>query len=434
MKDIKGYRHIPRVLFVIITFLVGALPIRSVPTFIELLFGAMLSQAGFVARAWMAVSMHRHWTSYYKWLQKGKWSWVALGLQMARLLRSFFPSKCNLIVIDDTIILRASKKAPDSKIHHQHGNKPNRPRYVRGQCWVSLAQVVEKGLTKAAIPLLSRMMRADGNTSKLDAAKVLIRAIAPVFADQKTCLLLDSWYMRGCLIAYAAKHNIRVIGQVRKDTALYDVPIPTGKRGRPRKYGDKYTPERVVQLPEKRARMFLYGKKQWLFYKSVVAKARFLNGTKVRAVWTCFENEDRSRMKPRLILSTDLSLTPQQIIATFSRRWAIETMFAQLKNNWGWKEAWQQTRQVLHRWTQILSIGYAIPQLMALKGCHQIATLTDLTPWRRKKVLTAGQVRIGLQRILSHVNIRAWWNPKSRKFEPPDMSESPKYRDRAPFM
>lgn len=434
MKDIKGYQHIPRVLFVIITFLVGALPIRSVPTFVELLFGAMLSQAGFVTRAWMAVNMHRHWTSYYKWLQKGKWSWVALGLQMARLLRSLFPSKYNLIVIDDTIILRASKKAPDSKIHHQHGNKPNRPTYVRGQSWVSLARVVEKGLTKAAIPLLSRMMRADGNTSKLDAAKVLIRAAAPVFASQKTCLLLDSWYMRGGLIAYAVKHKIQIIGQVRKDTALYDIPIPTGKRGRPRKYGDKYTPERVAQLPEKRARMFLYGKKQWLWYKSVVAKARFLNGTKVTAVWAGFENEDGSRMKSRLILSTDLSLPPRQIIATFSRRWTIETMFAQLKNNWGWKEAWQQTRQVLHRWTQILSVGYAIPQLLALKGCPQTATLTDQTPWQSKKTLTAGQVRLGLRRIFGHVNIRTWWDPKSRKFSPPNEPEISKYHKSTPFM
>jgi hypothetical protein len=153
---------------------------------------------------------------------------------------------------------------------------------------------------------------------------------------------------------------------------------------------------RVSELTEKRARMFLYGKKQWLFYKSFVAKVRFLNGTKVRAVWTCFENEDDSRMKPRLILSTDLSLTPRQIIATFSRHWALETMCAKLKNNWGWKEAWQQTRQVLHRWTQILSAGYAIAQLLALQGCHQIATLANLTPWRSKKILTAGQVRFGL--------------------------------------
>ncbi|MBU4151297.1 MAG: hypothetical protein KKD63_00300 [Proteobacteria bacterium] len=44
--DIKGYRHIPKALFDIITFLPQALPKRSVPTFLELLFGAMLTQTG----------------------------------------------------------------------------------------------------------------------------------------------------------------------------------------------------------------------------------------------------------------------------------------------------------------------------------------------------------------------------------------------------
>jgi len=83
--DYKGYRHIPRALFDAITFLAQALPKRSVPTFLELLFGAMLTQTGFVTDAVLAVNTVRHWNSYYKWLHFGKWSWVALGRQTARL-------------------------------------------------------------------------------------------------------------------------------------------------------------------------------------------------------------------------------------------------------------------------------------------------------------------------------------------------------------
>jgi hypothetical protein len=94
-------------------------------------------------------------------------------------------------------------------------------------------------------------------------------------------------------------------------------------------------------------------------------------------------------------------------------------MFAQIKNNWGWKEAWQQSRQVLHRWTQVLSLGYALPQLLALIGGSQINKLSHLTPWRTNKSITAGQVRLWLKMILEHVRIRDWWNPKSRKFELP---------------
>jgi hypothetical protein len=379
----------------------------------------MITQAGFVTQAWLAVNMHRHWTSYYKWLQKGKWSWVKLGIQMAKLLITFFPQQQRFLIIDDTIIYRHSKKAPGSKINHEHGSKTNRPKYVRGQSWVSLASVVNGGLSFAAIPLLFRMMRVNGNTSKLDAAKTLIRAVQPVFVNENVCLLLDSWYMRGKLILYALKNGIHVIGQVRKDTALYDIPKRTGKRGRPRKYGDKYTPERIAFLPEKRERHFIYGKRQWVHYKSVIAKARFLKGKRVRAVWVCFEDDDGALTKEHLILATNTTLTPWEVISAYAKRWSIETMFAQIKNNWGWKEAWQQSRQVLHRWTQILSIGYALPQLLALIGGSQINKLSYLTPWRTNKSITAGQVRLWLKMILGHVRIRDWWNAKSRKFELP---------------
>ena len=44
----KGYSTIPRTLLECITFLARALPIRSVPTFIELLVGTMITPAGFV--------------------------------------------------------------------------------------------------------------------------------------------------------------------------------------------------------------------------------------------------------------------------------------------------------------------------------------------------------------------------------------------------
>jgi len=162
----SGCGNIPDVLLYCITFLAKSLPLRSVPTFIELVVGAMLTDAGFVTAAYLAIPMKRNWSSYYKWIEKGKWSWVAVGVQMARLLIRMFPQPLWHLIIDDTLILRTSKKAPGSKIHREHSRKPNRPDFVRGQCWVSLAAVVENGLQAAAIPILSRLMRNEGNGSR----------------------------------------------------------------------------------------------------------------------------------------------------------------------------------------------------------------------------------------------------------------------------
>ena len=97
--DDKGYRYIPSALFDAITFLAQALPKRSVPTFLELLFGAMLTQTGFVTDAYLAIDAVRHWNSYYKWLHFGKWSWVALGCQTARLALRMFPRRRGKVVL-----------------------------------------------------------------------------------------------------------------------------------------------------------------------------------------------------------------------------------------------------------------------------------------------------------------------------------------------
>ena len=99
----------------------------------------------------------------------------------------------------------------------------------------------------------------------------------------------------------------------------------------------------------------------------------------------------------------------------YGRRWSIEDLFNQLKNRWGWKDSWQQTRQVLHRWTQIIATSYALPQLLALQGGCDVQNLAALSPWRNKHPLTAGRVRQGLQKIFGYVDIRSLWNPKDRK-------------------
>jgi hypothetical protein len=418
----QNYKGIPSELFIWITYLAEAVPLRSVPTFIELLIGSMLTQTGFVTEAWLAVNMKRQWFSYYKWLERGKWSWVALGRQTGRLVARCLGSEHLFLVIDDFIVLRASKKAPNVSIHYQHSRKPNRPRYVRGQTWVTLSVVAEKDWANYTVPLLSRLARKKGNTSKLRTALVLLRAVRGIF--KSVTLLIDSWYMRAKVILPLLAQNIHVIGQVRKDTALFMIPenIP-GKRGRKRKYGEKYTPEQVEKLRRHQVMLYIYGKKQWLRYRSTTVRVRFLKGVEAIAVWVQFEDKPGQLSKPSLLLCTDTTLHPMEVIQRYAKRWSTEPMFNQLIHRWGVQQTWQQNRQVLHRWVQICSLAYVLPLLLAVKAEVRLQNLIHLTPWRMKQPITAGRVRLGLQRILRQVAVRDWWNSKSRKFKPPELAD-----------
>ncbi len=390
----KGYSSIPGTLFECITFLARALPIRSVPTFIELLIGAMLTQTGFVTGAWLAINPLRSWSAYYKWLQEGKWSWVALGVQTARMVVTFFPQPVWFLIFDDTLIYRSSKKAPGSGIYHQHGNKTNRPQYARGQCWVSMALSIGKGKKHAAVPLLSRLMRTDGNTGKLDAARTLLRVVARVFAGKKVFTLVDSWYMKWPYLRFVLTLGFQAIGQVRRDTALIPPCSCHRQTGPAQDLWRQFTADAVAALPELRQWVFLHGKGQWVRYRTAVCLARFLKGTAVRAVWMQFEDEAGMLSNQRLLLSTRSEITAEEIFNYYARRWSVEDLFNQMKNGWGWREAWQQSRQVLHRWTQILSAAYALPQLLATYCGEQVEPMLRLTPWRKEKQVTAGQVRL----------------------------------------
>jgi len=425
----KGYRRIPSELCYWITFLCKALPPRSIGTFIELLIGAMLTPTGFVTDAWLMVNMRNHWTSYYKWLQKGKWSWLALARQFVRLVLVTIKPDVVHLAIDDTLTLRASKKAPGSQIHHQHGNKPNLARFVRGQGWVSLAMIVKRtDKTPVALPLLTRLIPGVSNTGKLIAANTVIRSVYCLFQGLKVRVLVDSWYMRRVFIESMQQRGFDVIGQVRIDTRLYDEPPQrkSGQRGRPRKYGEKYTPKRIAHLKRTVVTLKLYGKEQVVRYRSKVVKARFLDGRLVRVVWCEFKSDKGNWKSTCLLLSTDTTLTPEQVIESYGLRWSIESMFNQLKQAWGMKEAWQQTRQTLHRWVHVTMVGYGLVQLLSCLNSQTVEDLCRHSPWRTGIPKTAGQIRKGLVTIFRHVAVRQWWNRKCKKFEPPDWEENGK--------
>jgi hypothetical protein len=103
-----------------------------------------------------------------------------------------------------------------------------------------------------------------------------------------------------------------------KDTRLYDVPAPRreGQKGRSRKYGEKYTPERIEHLDRWTATLNIYGKEQRVLLRSKLVKARFLNGKLVRAVWCEFANDKKQNQwkTASLLLSTDTTLTAEQVV------------------------------------------------------------------------------------------------------------------------
>jgi len=402
---------IPPILASVIARLTAAVPARVRTTFLDLLLGAAATKGGHVTDAILAAGLSRGWSTYYWFLERGRWSWLRVWASLLEVLTRMFSPAVWYAVIDDSVVERVSTKAPGSLAHHNHNTKPNRPRFLRGQGWLCLAAVIERNdFAVGAVPLLLRLVRRGSNRGKLRSAGLLLRLLGQRLGRVR--LLLDAWFMRAWLIHRALAAGHTVIGCVRRDLALFDVPKSPRKRqrGRPRKYGARLSPARVAALPEQRSAQILYGKLEVVRYRTCLVAARFLHGRVVRAVWVELERPDRPD-KPRvqrLLICTDPTLSALAVISGYAKRWAVESLFRNLKHGFGLKDAWQQARQVLMRWVTVLAAGYAVNQMLAFADPVRLASLAEPAPWRAPGTRTAGLVQAGIARILREVGLPAF--------------------------
>src|SRR3954451_11114873 len=427
---------VPPILTTLVGRLAEAVPRRARTTFTELLLGAAVTRGGHVTDAILAAGLSRSWTTYYRFLQRGRWTWLAVWRALLAALATLFDPPVWHVVIDDTVVERISARAPGSLVHHNHAAEPNRSRFLRGQGWLCLAAVVERGWRVGAVPLMLRLVRR----GKLRSAHLLLRLVrrgklrsAPLLLRLlgqrlgRVRVLLDAWSMRARLIEAAVAGGHTVIGRARRDLALYAVPRPPRqrRRGRPRKYGPRMTRQRVEALPVHRSAQILYGKLEVVRYRTCRVAARFLKGRVVRAVWVELERPDR-RDRPteeRLLLCTDPDLPALEVIRSYAKRWAVEPLFAAMKHGWGLKDAWQQSRQVLMRWVTILAAGYALSEMLAYTDPARVPGLAATAPWRPPGTRTAGLIQAGLARLLRGVGpsalMPAIWRKSGRRSDRP---------------
>src|SRR3954447_12240213 len=408
---------VPPILASLVGRIAVAVPARARATFLELLLGAAATKSGHVTDAILTSCLSRCWTTYFWFLERGRWSWLQVWDALLGLLTSLFAPAVWHVVLDDTVVERLSTRAPGSMVHHNHTAKPNRPRFLRGQGWLCLAAVVERGFQVGAVPLMLRLVRRGANRGKLRSARFLLRRLGRRLGQVR--VLLDAWFMRGWLIRCALADGHTVIGRVRRDLALYTPPrLPRRRRrGRPRKYGARLTPARVEALPVHRSARILYGNLEVVRWRSCRVAARFLPGMVVRAVWVELERPDRPDKPPqqRLLICTDPNLPALDVITAYAKRWTVEPLFKDMKHGWGLKDAWQRSRQVLMRWVTLLGVGYALTQMLAYTDPARLAGLAEPAPWRPPGTQTAGVIQAGIARILRELGLPAFIAAMSAK-------------------
>lgn len=278
-----------------------------------------------------------------------------------------------LLMVDDTLQEKFGTKFECYSKMFDHA-KRNGSSYLSGHCFVSLAVsipvIVENSLKYLTVPIRFRLRGED--ESKLTIASEMIGEAMKALADIPTVILLcDSWYPKGeVLKTVDAYENLELIANVRVDTVLYDLPVLTGRRGRPAKKGRKLSIYDDFDFTEV-GRYF------------IAARTVMTNLFKAPIYMTVTSTNLDNHGGYRLFLST---ITHEKLYAMFSEqqtsnpdsaklswllplqlyflRWNIEVIFYELKTFWSFGNYMLRSRQGIENFVNIISLSYSFTKLI----------------------------------------------------------------------
>lgn len=332
-----------------------------------LLLGMLFAGGRRTVTTWLrAAGVGDDFQGYYYFLAAvGRKSGV-IATQLAGLLLRTLPLPQRLLlVIDDSPTKRYGPQVEGADVHHNPTPGPADQPFLYGHVWVTISLAVRhpqwgplalplqallyvRRQTLATIPRARHWGRF---ATKLQLAARLVEWIAPIVqaAGKTVWVVVDGGYTKRPFLRRALKCSVTVVGRLRKDAALRDLP-PKRKpgqrrrRGRPRKYGRNKI-SLAKRAGQKRGWQSIvcqvYGKTVAKTYKTFLATYAPMGGV-IRVV---IVKEDRGWLA---FFCTDPEAGVVEILEAFADRATIEQDFHDVKEVWG---AGQQ--QVRNIWSNL---------------------------------------------------------------------------------
>jgi hypothetical protein len=238
------------------------------------------------------------------------------------------------------------------------------------------------------LPVLCRRWEGKGSASTVELARQMVGIIAARLPERRIHVVADA--------AYHAKSLQTLPAEVtwttrlpRNATLFHRAPAPTGKRGRPRRKGDKIgNPGQVGAAAVWRAvKVARYGRVDTV--RTAVVDCLWygvFGPIPVRMVLV----RDRDDVKaPMLALvTTDLTATVADLVARYAARWSVEVTFFDTRQTLGVGQARNRTAQAVARtWAFGMYIYSLVVLWYALHG-HQPGIVTERrieAPWYLSK-------------------------------------------------
>lgn len=362
-----------------------------------LMLGLVFGHGRRVVATWIrAAGLSDDYRDYYYFLQSVGRCWPEMGRQVFLLVIQRVAEHLPrvLIAIDDSPTKRYGPKVQGAGIHHDPTPGPAGHPFCYGHIWVTLAVIVpHPQWGTIALPIWSWLYVREQDIAKIPAKHrwtfqtkleqafdlVLLAAEVLLSLGKALWVVTDGAYAKRPFVRLALELGATLVGRLRKDSALRDLPPKekTKGRGRPRIYG-----KNRISLVKRAANRqgwsdvpcMVYGQEVVKRVKTFLATHATFGGA-IRVVIVKEPNG------PQFFYCTDVTATVREIVEVFADRSAIEQVFHDVKEVWG-----SGQQQVRNLWSNIgvwhLNLwAHTLVELWAWTKSANELTHRDDSPW-----------------------------------------------------
>lgn len=235
-----------------------------------------------------------------------------------------------VFAIDGIHAPKEGRRMPGVKSIYQTSENNSKPTYIMGHSCQMLGVIAKTLSGYVLVPLVMRIFGGIKNNqgeieNTYDCAFYLMKFL---ILEKPAYILSDAYYAVKKIFDYTVSQKNDIICKIKINAVGYLDPLPTTdqtRRGRPRLYGEKVILRNYFQTLDKfrDTEVYIYGKKEKVKILSLVLIMKSLK----RKVQYCLVASPSG--KKIILVSTDLNISPEQIIEAYALRFKIENCFRQ---------------------------------------------------------------------------------------------------------
>jgi hypothetical protein len=329
-----------------------------------------------------------HFDAIYSLFSSARWEWDDIAkLLMLLILCHLVPFGIVSAAVDDTLCHKRGQRISFGGVFldpvlstKSHKNFRYALNYVVVALVITLPFRPDRPF---ALPVLWRVFRKkgeDGHRKRTQLAWELVHVLAHAMPNRNILIVADCAYINATVLADLPA-NVDVLGPLSKKAALHLPAMPKvkGQKGRQRMKGLRLpTPKEMLANPQllldyaakykeefdlieahnpsgfqSREVGMVFPKKEKLLRVQFLRGVLWYKACKQRPVLVAMfhdpQAEKKGRWRDEVLVTTKLSMTPEQMVAEYSKRWSIEVAFRDSKQYVGLEDPQVRTTRSVER-------------------------------------------------------------------------------------